>query len=304
MDLKRDIKVIHRYQQVSGANESEQLSGRPNPFLSSTPYKCEVVLTKVSPKTKAFSLLYQIPQGAMPMLQSKYMKSHYMSLSPYTTQKVTFEFYFPVPGKYTHFPSNISVDQIVQARGEANILTVEKSRRITAIESFVDLLLTGTKEDVLKFLEEEVLIGSDKKFRTADMLYLLKDKEFFHKAIEIFKKRKYFDNSVWQYAFYHKDNQQAMRDYLTFRDRDLSQRLGTFFNSTLLQIDSENSQQGFTRHLEYHPMVNRRAHKIGGDSSNRILNREFRQTYDNFLTTMSQKPQMTDADKLCFVYFL
>jgi hypothetical protein len=58
LDLRRDVKVIHRYQQLNGANESEQLSGRPNPFLSSAPYKCEVVLTNVSPKTKAFSLLY------------------------------------------------------------------------------------------------------------------------------------------------------------------------------------------------------------------------------------------------------
>jgi len=183
LDLKRDIKVIHRYQQLSGGNESEQLSGRPDPFLSSTPYKCEVVLTNVSPKTKSFSLLYQIPQGAMPMFKSKYMKSHYMSLSPYTTQKVTFEFYFPLPGKYTHFPSNISVDQIVQARGEANILNVEKSRRITKIESFVDLLLTGTKADILNFLENEILYGNEKKFDANDMLYLMKDKDFFTPAI-------------------------------------------------------------------------------------------------------------------------
>jgi hypothetical protein len=145
-----------------------------------------------------------------------------MQLSPYTTQKVSFEFYFPTPGKYTHFPSNISVDQIVQARGEANILVVEKSRRITQIESFVDLLLTGSKADVLKFLETETLVGSDKKFRSADMLYLLKDKEFFSDVIKVLAKRKFFDVSVWQYAFFHKDSTQAMRDYLTFRDRDLS----------------------------------------------------------------------------------
>lgn len=51
-------------------------------------------------------------------------------------------------------------------------------------------------------------------------------------------------------------------------------------------------------------MVNRRAHKVGTDGSNRILNREFKETYDNFLTTIAQKKEFTDADKLCFVYFL
>lgn len=51
-------------------------------------------------------------------------------------------------------------------------------------------------------------------------------------------------------------------------------------------------------------MVNRRAHKVGTDGLNRIQNRDFRQTYDNFLTTMAQKRELTDADKLSFVYFL
>lgn len=139
-------------------------------------------------------------------------------------------------GQYTHFPSNISVNQIVQARGEPNILVVEKSRRITQIESFVDLLLTGTKEDVLKFLETEVLVGSEKKFDTADMLYLLKDKEFFHKVIAILTKRKHFDMQVWSYAFFHSDSTEIMRQYLHFREQDLH-RLGTFFNSSLISFD-------------------------------------------------------------------
>jgi hypothetical protein len=106
-------------------------------------------------------------------------------------------------------------------------------------------------------------------------------------VIKVLANRKYFDRSVWQYAFYHKDSTQAMREYLSFRDRDLSHRLGTHFSSSLLKIDDKNAATGFTRHLEYHPMVNRRAHKVGGEGSNRILNREFRQTYDSFLTTMA-----------------
>lgn len=68
------------------------------------------------------------------------------------------------------------------------------------------MLLTGTKADVLKFLETEVLIGSEKKFNSRDMLYLLKDKEFFYKVIQVLAKRKYFDSTVWSYAFFHKDN--------------------------------------------------------------------------------------------------
>lgn len=156
------------------------------------------------------------------------------------------------------------------------MLNVEKSRRITQIESFVDLLLTGTKADVLNFLENEVLYGSEKKFNPHDMLYLMKDKDFFNKAISILSKRKYFNQTIWSYAFFHKDNSQALREYLQFRDREMSHTIGTHFKSSLLTITPDNATIGFNRHLEYHPMVNRRAHKVGGENSNRILNREFR----------------------------
>jgi hypothetical protein len=61
------------------------------------------------------------------------------------------------------------------------------------------------------------------------MLYLLKDEDFFNKAIKILTKRKYFDSQVWSYAFYHSNSSQAMRDYLQFRDQELSNRIGTYF---------------------------------------------------------------------------
>jgi len=95
----------------------------------------------------------------------------------------------------------------------------------------VDLLLTGTKADVLNFLETEDLIGSDKKFSFYDMLYLLRDEDFFNKAISILAKRKYFNDQVWSYAFFHTNSTRTMREYLQFRDQELSNRVGTHFSS-------------------------------------------------------------------------
>jgi len=48
------------------------------------------------------------------------MKSIPQTLSPYTTIKMTFNFYFPHPGNFIHFPSNISEDQKVIARANTN----------------------------------------------------------------------------------------------------------------------------------------------------------------------------------------
>jgi hypothetical protein len=64
-------------------------------------------MTNVSPVQRQFSVLYQIPQGSLPLKLTKYIKSINRTLSPYTTEKLTFEFYFPNEGAFSHFPSNI-----------------------------------------------------------------------------------------------------------------------------------------------------------------------------------------------------
>lgn len=47
----------------------------PDEFLVNRAYTCEVIVTNVSPVTKNFSILYQIPEGSLPLNMTKYMKS-------------------------------------------------------------------------------------------------------------------------------------------------------------------------------------------------------------------------------------
>lgn len=56
--------------------------------------------------------------------------------------------------------------------------------------------------------------------------------------------------------------------------------------------------------LEYNPMINSRAHKVGQDNTRSILNKTFRQTYDKFLKTTAYKTQLSYKDKMIFVYYL
>ena len=60
------------------------------------------------------------------------------------------------------------------------MLRVEATKKITDIQTFDDLLIAGSKEDILKFLQTENLNSSKKKFRFDKMLYLLHDKDFFN----------------------------------------------------------------------------------------------------------------------------
>ena len=239
------------------------------------------------------------------MRKTKYMKSQYMTLDPFSTKKIIFHFYFPMSGKYTHFGSNVSIDQVVVAKGNQNVLLVEATKRIIDIQSFDDLLAAGSNKDILKFLQTENLNSSKLNFRFESMLYLLKDKEFFSAVIKILRERSIYNAKVWQFAFFHQEDDELMRECLLLNKGNASFiNIGTHFKSSLLEINDANAKTGYTMCLEYFPMVNTRAHRIGQDGTHAILNKTFSETYNQFLSTLAQKGALTMEDKMTFVYYL
>jgi len=79
------------------------------------------------------------------------------------------------------------------------------------------------------------------------------------------------------------------------RPYEFMKLIGTHFSSSLVQMDQDTEDvKGFTKHLEYHPMVNSRAHLVG--SSHKIMNGSFRATYDSFMRSMIQKPTLSTED--------
>ena len=115
---------------------------------------------------------------------------------------------------------------------------------------------------------------------------MLKDKQFFNSVIDILRERNIFEPSVWRYAFFHRDDTELMRECLMMcPPSDIVFTLGAHFKSSLIDVNQLNAEQrNFNKLLEYHPMVNSRAHLIG--KGRQILNTTFRQTYDRFLGSM------------------
>jgi len=133
---------------------------------------------------------------------------------------------------------------------------------------------------------------------------MLKDRAFFDKVIAILADRLIYEPEVWQYAFYHKHNEQLMREYIDIaQPSKLFDKIGAEFKSNLVDVDSKDSgSTWFNEHLEYHPLINGRAHSVGNGKN--ILNATFRATYDKFLNTMVQKASLSNEEKLILVYYL
>jgi hypothetical protein len=111
------------------------------------------------------------------------------------------------------------------------------------------------------------------------------DKDFWLKAVAILREREIFVERVWAEALRHRDTQgicELMGCQHNNNSRTLSNILTGGFYSQLLAWAPQMKKTH--RQKEYNPMINSRAHKVGGqEGSNKILNKTFRQTYDNFL---------------------
>ena len=100
-----------------------------------------------------------------------------------------FDFYFPRVGVFKHYASNLSVESNVIAKGGQCEMKVVKSRKITKIENFDDLIQAGSNREILNFLRTENLKSSKKGFSIDQILFMLKDESIFSEVIDIFREK-------------------------------------------------------------------------------------------------------------------
>lgn len=158
------------------------------------PYTCEITITNISPKQKDVTLLFQIPNGSMPLGTTKFIESKKFLLQPYTTQKTNQHFYFPADGKFEHFQSNISEGDFVTAKSAKKLLQVGKKRVIKNVVTFKDMMLT-TETDALR-MEKILDLYTNKYFMILDQkfsydtalekYFAYQDVDFYGKLVEIF----------------------------------------------------------------------------------------------------------------------
>lgn len=99
-------------------------------------------------------------------------------------------------GKFGHYPSNVSIGDKVTARGTFNTLNVVARRNIqqdAAELNFDDLVQVGTQEQILDFLKTRNILIAEKGFRFDKIYYLLKEKDFWTKAIRILREREIYE---------------------------------------------------------------------------------------------------------------
>lgn len=259
-------------------------------FLTGVTYGANVVVTNPTSSRVKAAVLLQIPQGALPILGSKATDSKQVRLEPYTTQTFEYHFYFPAVSakagvKFAHFPVNVggAAAKPMEFNVVAKLTQVDKA-------SWDYVSQNGTEAEVFAFLEQNNLEALDFE-RVA---WRCKQGDFYKKLVGFMNQHHIGDDAVFSYAFLHNDA--AMLGQL-LKEQD---GYGPYFASKLLTLEPIELRS--YEHLEYSPLVNQRAHRLGSEW--RIANPAVLQQYTQLLTALAHKPQLDAMDSMSVVYYL
>mmetsp|Transcript_1911 Transcript_1911/g.1806 ORF Transcript_1911/g.1806 Transcript_1911/m.1806 type:complete len:960 (+) Transcript_1911:1173-4052(+) len=263
-------------------------------FIKQKIYACQVVITNTAGSQINVSVLTEVPQGSIPVSPPKYTSNSIMILPNFHTQTFEYQFYFPNSGVFTHYPANITYNEKVIAKADSKDLEVNDVIRVDKFETFKDLVLSGRKDLVLEFLTNENLFSKSKEFNVNDFCWMLKDKVFWEKVMKILKARNYYFDQVWSFGIFHK-NLEIFKDIVANKPEFVN-KIGKFFKSEII-----TTGKGDHRHLEFDPLVNARAHRLGNQP--RITNNRFKKVYKEFLEYLAEKESIDVEDQLGLVQY-
>ena len=263
-------------------------------FLTGVVYGCQLVVTNPTSSTQKLDLLFQIPQGAIPVLGKKATDSVPLTLEAYRTHTQDYEFYFPVAGKFAQHPVHVSKSEKIVAFAEPFTFNVVNELTKLDTKSWDYVSQFGTAEEVLTFLDQNNVHQLD----LVKIAWRMHDAEFFNKAIAALHALRAFHPTLWSYSLLH-NAPAAVEQYLLHQDGFINES-GPVLACKLITIDP--IERLTLEHLEYSPFVNARAHQLG--ASRTILNDRLHAQYTGILRSIAHQPGLTPETQLAVTYYL
>ena len=266
-------------------------------FLPGVLYGANVVVTNPRSTAQKLDLLVQIPEGSLPAQGSKATESRRFRLEPFTTQTLEYFFYFPAAAEkaFAHYPVHVSRKGIAAGGGQSLTFRVVKKLTTEDTTSWDYVSQYATDAEVFSFLEKRNLARLDLE---AIAWRARKSAAFFRKLTAFLAQHHIWSEPIYRYALLH-DDAPALREWLRHQDEFVA-ACGPWLDSPLLRIDPVE-RRAF-EHLEYSPLVNQRAHRIGAE--HQIANPIFLEQYRQLLDILAHKPALDAADQLSVVYYL
>ncbi|NLX57883.1 MAG: hypothetical protein GXY74_02205 [Phycisphaerae bacterium] len=263
-------------------------------FLAQVVYGCHVVITNPTSSRQKLDALLQVPHGAIPVLGGQYTRSVHVSLEPYRTETLDYCFYFPTAGQYAHYPVHVSRnEELVASTAAVTLNVVDKLSNIDRT-SWDYVSQWGSEDEVIEYLKTNNL----NRTATARIAWRMADKAFFEKVLALLDARHDYDHVLWSYGLKHNVTA-AARQYLEHCDGFVNQ-CGDYIDTPLLTIDPVIRRS--YEHLEYSPLVNARAHRLGQRWT--LVNNRLDEQYKHLMRVLAFRPELDDADLMSVTYYL
>ncbi|MBK9036633.1 MAG: hypothetical protein IPL61_36190 [Myxococcales bacterium] len=261
-------------------------------------YACQIVVTNPTSRTQQLAVLHQIPVGAIAVGGAIATATTRCRLEPYQSTTVEYPFYFPRAGGFDHYGA-----QVTRAAGAEPVLmaAIEPRRLIVvAVPSTVDagswphLAQRGSLDEVCHFLAERNLGRVDLEA----IAWRCRDRAAFERITAALAGRGVLDATLWSYALVHHDRVRA-GEWLAALGADLGD-VGPTFASPL--VTWEPVERATYQHLEYAPLINARAHRLGDRRT--ILNDGLARQWQQFLEQVGHRPRPRAEDFLAASHYL
>ncbi|KAJ4457928.1 putative ATP-dependent RNA helicase RhlE [Paratrimastix pyriformis] len=265
-------------------------------FQANRIYTSTVVLTNVGPGALDVAVL--IPRGAIPCANGFYTRCRQVTVPAFSTHSLAVSFYFPFTGRYEMFPAHVTQgDRLIGAAPPAGPLTVVEHIKSESLVDWRYLAEQGTDEEVLRYLALENLGRAslpDIAWRCA------RSADFTGRVLDTLGGRHVYEDVLWGYAVKH-----LLAGHMAaYLQHHLAPGEYPFLRSAL--YCSEPVEDGLWQHLEYRPLINARAHRLGGKPT--ILNDAMALQYRRTLRALALKRTALGAlepeEYLGLVYYL
>ncbi len=263
-------------------------------FRTHVAYGGHVVVTNLTSSSQKLDILIQIPTGALPLQKTQPTSAKCIQLKAYGTETLEYFFYFPEVGHFSHYPVHITQGTELVAHLDPRPAEVASRSTPIDFQSWKYLSQYGEDADVIRYLEVQNL----NEIELEDIAFRMSDVEMFRNTLETLRKRHIYHETLWSYSIQHNDTQ-AISEFLSEKDKFVV-TLGHYIESPLLTIDPVARRN--YEHLEYHPLINSRAHQVG--DRRQIQNDVLRAHYYRWLRVLSYYPTLSDEQHLQSVYYL
>lgn len=298
-ELQTDLPIIVGQSYLRHDDRNHLVDGEwvqkfvTGPLIAGVIYVTQVVVANPTGTQQRLSVLVQIPRGSVPTSAAKATRTHDVVLPPYAAHGIEVCFYFPRPGATSHFGAHVSKrGALIAAAAGATLQVVEASDAVDTA-SWGHLSQHGSLPEVLQILRTQNLGALD----LSRIAWRMRELEAYRAILEVLEQRLAFDPTLWGYALWHGDRPRIRR---WLRTQDRLREAAPVIDAALVELDAE--QLELYEHLEFAPLINARAHRLGAKT--KILNDGFAAQLTKFLELVAHRKAPTVDDHLVAAHYL